>query len=165
MKSIAGTCFLLVVMAAGMDAQRPRYGVTVTAEKGVDYAGFKSYSWTQGQPSPSKSIDSSIVAAVDREMSALGMTKAATGPGDVLVTYYSLTRTDIDPTKKTDAKGDPVQYQVGSLTIAFLDPGSRRSLLRLRLDTPLDTDPAKRNPAIDAAVTELFASYPTRKRE
>ena len=86
------TCVALLAVAAAPAAQKPKYGVTVTTEKNVDYAKFKSYSWTRGQPALNKSVDAAIVAAVDREMKALGLTKASTGTGDVLATYYSLSR-------------------------------------------------------------------------
>jgi hypothetical protein len=163
MKSIVATCVVLLVVAAGVAAQKPKYGVTVTAEKNVDFAKFKSYSWTRGQPSLNKKIDAQIVTAVDRELNALGLTKAKTGPGDVLAAYYALTRTDIDPRAKSDdAKGNQPEYQVGTLSVALLDPGSRKELLRLRMDKPIEG--AKIDEAIDSAVTELFASYPTRKR-
>ena len=165
MKTMLVLCVVLLVVAAAPVAQKPKYGVTVTTEKGVDYSKFKTYSWTRGQPALNKSVDASIVAAVDREMKALGLAKATTGTGDVLATYYSLSRTDIDPTAKTDDKGNPSEYQVGSLTVAFLDPADRRSLLRLRIDTPIGSDRATLDSAIDAAVTDMFASYPTRKRK
>jgi hypothetical protein len=165
MKTMLVMCAVLLAVAEAPAAQKPKYGVTVTTEKGVDYAKFKSYSWTKGQPAPDKRVDTTIVAAVDRELMALGLTKATTGTGDVLATYSSLSRTDIDPTAKADEKGNPSQYQVGSLTVAFLAPGDQRSLLRLRIDTPIGSDRETINSAIDAAVTEMFASYPTRTRK
>jgi hypothetical protein len=165
MKTMLVMCAVLLAVAAAPAAQKPKYGVTVTTEKNVDYAKFKTYSWTKGQPALDKKVDSTIVAAVDRELKSVGLTKATTGAGDVLATYYSLSRTDIDPTAKPDDKGNPSQYQVGSLTVAFLDPGNQRSLLRLRIDTPTGSDRATIDSTIDAAVTEMFASYPTRNRK
>ena len=68
-----GICGVLITGAAG---QTPKYGVTVKAEKNVDFAKFKTYSWTTGQPSADKTIDARVIAAVDRELGALGLTKA-----------------------------------------------------------------------------------------
>jgi hypothetical protein len=149
-------------LAVSAAAQQPKYGVTVNAEKNVDFAAIKTYSWTKGQPSAIKTVDAQIVAAVDRELAALGLTKAASGPGDVLLAYYSLTRTDVDLKAKPDAQGARPEYKVGTLMVALLDPGTRNRLLRLRTDKPIDTEPAKLETAINAAVSELFASYPTR---
>jgi len=163
MKQIVVTCFVVLAVAGVMAAQKTKYGVTVTAEKNVDFATFKSYSWTRGQPSPSKNLDARIVAAVDRELNALGMRKAASGPGDVLVSYDSLTRTDLDASAKADDRGNRPEYRVGILTVSLLDPGKRQPLLKLRVDKPVEGGSAKLEEAIDSAVAEMFASYPTRK--
>jgi len=152
----------LGVMSLPLAAQTPKYGVTVTTEKNVDYAKFKTYTWTKGQPSAVTSIDAQIVAAVDRELAALGMTKATSGHGDLLLAYYSLTRTDVDLKAKENANGTRPQYSVGTLVVALLDPGNRKRLLRLRADKPINTQPAELEAAINAVVKELFEKYPTR---
>jgi len=157
-----GICGVLITGAAG---QTPKYGVTVKAEKNVDFAKFKTYSWTTGQPSADKTIDARVIAAVDRELGALGLTKLASGPGDVLAAYYSLSRTDVNLKGKADAKGSLPQYAVGTLMVALLDPGSRQRLLQLRADQPLESDPAKLGATIDDVVTTLFAEYPTRRHK
>ena len=165
MKSFVVGCVLFTVVAAVVPAQMPKYGVTVEAEKNVDFAKFKTYSWTKGQPSAVKTIDARITAAVDRELAALGMTKAASGPGDVLLAYYSVTRTDVNLKAKPDAKGLQPQYSVGTLMVALLDKDSRNRLLRLRIDKPIDTDTTQLDAAIDSAVTEMFTKYPTRTKK
>jgi len=156
---------LCAVVAVGVAGQNPKYGVTVTAEKNVDFTKFKTYTWTAGQPSFDKMIDARVIAAVDRELSALGMTKATSGPGDVLATYYSLSRTDVDTKAKADSKGVRPEQSVGTLVVALLDPADRRRLLRLRVDKPIDTEPAKLGAAIDSAVAELFQKYPKGRRK
>ena len=157
---------LSAVIAASATAQSltPNYGVKVEAEKGVDFARFTTYTWTQGQPSANKTIDAQIVAAVDRELAALGFTKAASGTGDVFATYYSLSRTDVDLKGKPDAQGLHPQYPVGTLVVALLDPKDRKRLLRLRIDTPIGSDSSKLEEDINRAVAAMFAKYPTRQR-
>jgi hypothetical protein len=157
-------CAAIVSVLSGQTPM-PKYGVTVEAEKKVNFAAFKSYSWTRGQPSPDRTVDAQIVAAVDRELGRLGMTKAASGTGDVLATYFSLTRTDVDLRGKPDEKGLRPQYSVGTLSVALLEPESRRRLLRMRLDTPIDTEPAKLEAAINSGVAEMFEKYPTRTHQ
>jgi Domain of unknown function (DUF4136) len=158
-------CMLLSVTYAASAGQMPKYGVKAEVEKNVDFAAFKTYSWTKGQPSAIKEIDAQVMAAVDRELGALGLTKATSGSGDVLAAYYSLSRTDVDVKAKPDAAGLRPQYSVGTLMVALLDPGSRRRLLRLRADKPIDTEPAKLEAAINEAVAEMFVLYPTRQRK
>jgi len=157
-------CTSLTAAPAGQ-LPMPKYGVTVTADKHVDFAKFKTYSWTSGQPSADKQIDARVVAAVDRELGLLGMTKATSGPGDVLATYYSLSRTDVNVKAKPDSEGRLPQYSVGTLVVALLDPESRQRLLRLRIDEPIDTEPAKLDATIDGAVAAIFAKYPTRRHK
>jgi Domain of unknown function (DUF4136) len=162
-RAIVGA-ILCASLASVSAAQTPTYGVRVTVSKNVDPAKFKTYSWTKGGPSPVKSVDAQIVAAVDKELKGLGLTMSASGPGDVLVTYYTLRRTDVDLKGKQDAAGTLPQYPVGSLLVAMLDPGTRRRLVQLRTDKPIDLDPAKAESTINAAVAELFAKYPTRQK-
>src|SRR3954447_3930391 len=118
-KSFVIAGILLGTMVSARAGQMPKYGVTVNAEKNVDFSAFKTYSWTKGQPSALKAIDAAIVAAVDRELAALGMTKATSGPGDVLATYYSLSRTDANVDAKADKTGALPQQSVGTLMVGL----------------------------------------------
>jgi hypothetical protein len=154
----------LCAMAVAAAAQMPTYGVTVTVAKNVDPAKFKTYSWTKGGPSADKAVDAQIMAAVDRELGKVGLGKAASGKGDVLVTYYSLRRTDVNLKADPNASGIRPEYAVGSLLVAMLDPETRRRLVQLRTDKPIDLDPAKTESIINGAVAELFTKYPTRQK-
>jgi hypothetical protein len=163
LKPVVVACALIAAGTAGVTAQK--YGVTVNAEKNVDFAKFKTYTWTEGRPSPDKTTNGQIIAAVDRELAALGMTKAATAPGDVLVTYYSTGRTDVDVKAKPDARGLHPEQTVGTLVVALLDPATRRPVLRLRADKPIEPGAGGVEAAISSAATELFAKYPTRTKK
>ena len=165
MKRLSAGIVLCLAMTGSLAAQMPKYGVTVNTEKGVDFSKFKTYTWTQGQPSADKTIDAQITAAVDHQLSALGMTKAASGTGDVLATYYSVRRTDVDIKAKPDASGAHPQYPVGTLMVALLEPGTRRRLIRKRIDKPINASEAGALEAtINSAVAQLFEKYPTRSK-
>ena len=158
---------VMVLAAAGavVVAQKmPKYGATVTAEKNVDFAKLHTYSWRRGQPSSDKTIDAQIIAAIDRELAGLAMTKVETGPADVWVTYSSLTRTDVDVKGKADTKGLLPQYWVGTLVVVLTDPGSNQQLLRMRVDLPIETQRDQLEAAINRAAALMFAEYPTRRR-
>jgi Domain of unknown function (DUF4136) len=157
---LVGMCCLAV--AANAAAQKQKYGVSVSAEKGVDFSKFKTYSWTSGQPSPIKEIDTHIVEAIDRELAALGMTKAAPGPGDVLVSYGSLSRTAVDLNAKAAPNETRPRYYVGTIVVVFSQPETLKRLLRLRVDQPTEATPEKIEESIDTALAALFAKYPTR---
>jgi hypothetical protein len=157
-----GLAVSLVWVGAG---QTPKYGAKATVEKNVDFAKFTTYSWTLGQPSVHRQTDQTIVAAIDRELSALGMKKVTSGPGDVLVSYASMTRTDVDLKGKPDASGARPESRVGTLIVSLLDRDNRQPLLRIRVDQPMETDPAKLEGEINKAVAAAFAEYPTRQRK
>ena len=164
MKRLVAGIGVCAALTAAIAAQMPKYDVTVSIDKPVDFSALKTYSWTKGQPSADKTIDARIIDAVDRELSALGMSKAASGSGDVLATYYSLSRTDVNHKAKPDAQGVRPQYWVGTLVVALLDPGNRERWLRLRIDKPIEIEPAKLDAAIDSAVAAMFAKFPTRRK-
>ena len=134
MKRLIVCAVLCVTVTAAAAGQSTKYGVKVTAEKNVDFAKFATYSWSPGRPSTDKTIDTQIVSAVDRELAALGVTKTTSGTGDVMATYSSVNRTDVDLKAKADAKGARPQHAVGTLVVALLEPGSRRRLLQLRIE-------------------------------
>jgi len=156
---------LLIGSTAGLVLAQTKYGVVVTPEKGVDYAAFKTYTWKRGLPSPVKAIDAGITASVDRELTALGMKRAESGPADVSVTYASQARTDVDLKGKADAKGLFPELTVGTLIVAFDSPTDARRLLRIRADMPVQKDPAQMDAEINRVVAAMFAEYPTRKKK
>lgn len=155
---VAGT-----VVAA---AQTPKYGVTVKADRDADFSRFKSYSWEHGWQAYDKAVHAAIMAAVDRELGTLGLVKQPDGAADLLVTYASLRRIDVDlNSKPTDGNGGRRQYDVGTLVVLLLEPGTRKELFRGRVDKPIETDADQVKPIIDGAVAEIFAKYPTRSRK
>src|SRR6185295_11603877 len=100
-----------------------------------------------------------IVAAVDRELGVRGFTKLPSGQSDVVVKYGSLTRTDVDV--KNSAKNNVGrEYAVGTLIVEMSDPSNRQSLFRVRMDTPIERDPATIEATINAAVAAMFEKYP-----
>ena len=140
--------------------QQMKYGVSVKAAKPAALAKAKTYVWTKSQPSFDKDVDRQIVAAVDRELAARGLTKLESGPSDVVVTYASVSRTDTDLKSKPSASGALREYAVGTLVVDMRDPANRQSLFRVRMDTPIDKDPEKLEAAINAAVAAMFEKYP-----
>ena len=152
------TGLLLVAGGSAVIGQQPKYGVTVGAAKTAELAKARTYSWTATQPSFDKTVDAQITAAVDRELKALGFTKVTSGKSDVLATYASQRRTDAELKEKGGAR----EFPVGVLIVELRDPATSQPLFRVRIDKPLDVERDKLEPAINAAVTEMFEKYPTR---
>lgn len=144
-------------------ASQPKYKAIVKAVQPAALAKARTYAWTASHPSFDKAADHLIVAAVDRELAARGFTKLPTGPGDVVVTYASLSKTHVDLKSKV-AKGGPYrEFLVGTLVVDLSDPASRQLLFRVQMDMPIEKDPAALETAINAVVTAMFDKYPTPK--
>jgi len=144
-------------------AGQSKYGASVKAVKPAALANAKTYVWMPSQPAFDKNVDALIVAAVDRELGARGFTKLPSGPSDVVLTYASLTRTDVD-VKKAPKAGAAREFAVGTLVVDVRDPANRQSLFRVRMDTPIEKDPAALEGTINAAVAGMFEKYPPRTK-
>lgn len=158
-KPAAVACAAVLALTTTSWAQQ-KYGVTATVVKNFDAAAVKTYTWTPGRPSTDKGIDGQIIAAVDRELASVGLKPGAAGTPDVFVTYYSVSRTDVDVKAKPDEKGLRPERTVGSLIVALLDPASRKTVVQLRIDRPVDR--ADIEGSVNTLVGELFTKYPTR---
>jgi len=147
------------VLAAG----QPKYGVRVGTVKPAALTKARTYTWTVTRPSFNKKVDAVIVAAVDRELVARGLTKAPEGSGDVTVTYSSLGRTDID-TKNVPKDGAAREFDVGTILVNMAQSTSKELLFQVRVDTPFQRDPVALEAEINAAVAAIFAKYPTQPK-
>ncbi len=156
---LALTCVLLATGAVAR-GQQPKYGVSVKVAKTAVLAKATTYSWIVSQPSPIKSTDALIVAAVDRELAARGYTKVDAKASQVLATYGAIRRTDVDV--KADKDGARPERPVGTLVVDLRDPATRQPVFRVRMDTPVDLAGDKAKTQIDAAVAAMFAEYPSR---
>lgn len=160
MKRVLFACLMLTLCALPLAGQT-KYGVTATADKATDFTTIKSYVWQAGWETPNRAVHAQIVAAVDRELKALGLAKKDAAPADVVVKYASIRRVDISTDPKA-ALGESKQTDVGTIIVTMLHPTSAKELLRLRIDKPIEIDAAKMEATINAVVTELFSNYPTR---
>jgi hypothetical protein len=163
MKRAAVLCVLIAAFVVSAAAQT-KYGVTVTADKATDFKTIRSYVWEAGWETPNRTVHAQIVAAVDRELKALGLEKKASGPSDVIVKYASLRRVDTSANPRAEL-GSSAQQEVGTLQVVMLQPGTAKELLRLRIDKPIEVDAAKIEAQVNEIVTELFAKYPTRVKK
>ena len=155
-------CLLTGVLlgAGSIVAAQTKYGVTVRAVKAAELAKAKTYVWTVGRPSFNKDVDALIIAAVDRQLSSRGFTKLTSGQGDVVVTYGTLTRTDVDLEAPKGGGGTAPELAVGTLVINLTDPANKQQLFSVRMDRPIDWNPATYQATVDAAVAAMFEKYP-----
>ena len=141
-----------------------KYGVTAVADKGTDFATLKTYVWQSGWDANDKKVHAQIVSAVDRELKALGLTLKTAGPSDVVVKYAALRRVDVEVSYLANPDTARKQFDVGSLLIVMTKPGTSTELWRARIDKPIEVDPAAVEAAVNSAVIDIFAKYPTKKK-
>jgi hypothetical protein len=150
-----------IAIVAATTTYTPKYRVKVTADKRTDFSKIRSYTWQSSHPSAIKEIDEEVVAAVERQLAGVGLTKASAGTGDVVATYASLTRTDVNVRAKPLSKDYRPEYGVATVIVYLLDPATLRPLLEMRADRKIE--PAGIRATINNVVEEMFRQYPTRK--
>src|SRR5262245_898510 len=160
--AVVAAAFVTCAFASPASAQKTSYGVTADVANAPALLKAATYAFTPGQPSYDKSVDQAIISAIDREMQARGVKKVSSGPSDVVVTYLSVRRTDVDLKSKPSAKdGTLREYAVGTLVVSISDPADRqKKFFNGRIDKPLDLDPATFEATINAAVAAIFEKYP-----
>jgi hypothetical protein len=140
----------------------PKYRIKVQADKHTNFSKLRTYSWMDSHPASIPVIDAQIVSAIERELGALGLAKVRPGAADVVATYASMTRTDVNTKSKPIAKDFRPEYSVATLVVSLLEPDTLKPLLELRADTPIDSA------TIDTSastVEQLFRYFPTRRDE
>ena len=164
-------CFLLILSGvslapAGLRGQRTTYGVTVDVINAAALTKAATYTFVPGQPASDKTMDQLIISAIDRELKARGVTKVASGSADMVVTYLSVRRTDVDLKSKPSSKdGTLREYPVGTLIVSISDPVDRqKKLFNGRIDEPLDLDPATFEETSNGAVAAIFEKYPKKAK-
>jgi hypothetical protein len=137
--------FLALVLASPLNAP----AVKVDFNDKVDFAAFRSYGWKQTQEPARNSLNhEAITRAVERELEAKGLVKAASGQADLLVRYFS----KIEKRTKGTGRSEDSTWQ----------PSDRRTVVdfsrvdELKLILELYT-PAGLEPAWSATVTEALA--------
>ncbi len=151
-------------------AQPPKPGkVASEYDKQADFSKYRTYTWMPGLEARVPQAHTLIVAGIDREMSALGLTRVA-GDADLTVTYHALRSTYINlkELEKAQRDGNNEQapsYDLGTLVIVLRENGSKRQLWAANTAEYMSPDPAVREQTIDQAVTRVFAAYPGRRKK
>ncbi len=164
-KGVATALFVVLCTAGALaqqGAQSPPVTVKSTLKSGVDVTKFKTYNWFPGQGAYDADLNKQIIAAIDKELASLGLTKTTTNP-DVLVTYHSLqsTRVDLKTWEATASGGKWKDYPVGTLVVNLLDPKSTQvQLWSARTDQPLVLDKAQYGEAVNRFVSAIFSQWP-----
>ncbi len=168
MRTRIALVILLALACAAPTFAQAKKATVVHIDKTVDFAKFHTYSLEMGQPAIVKEVDARIVADIEAELKALGLMKASSGSGDIIVTYYSVTRTDVnlatfDEQPKAGAQRKSAEtYKVGTLVVDVKPASKATPAWRAKVEGVLKGDPATQLRTVDQAVIGIFFVYPTR---
>jgi len=162
------TALFVLMFAAAALAQKAQI---VQQDKAVDVTKFRTFSYEVGHPAILKKVDERIIAGIEAQLVARGLTKAASGKGDVVFTYHGVQREDVDLTtfdEKTPAPGamrTPAQtLKVGTLAVDLREASTRKLAWRAKVeDVLLRGDEAAQLAAIDKGIIAVFQVYPGSK--
>jgi len=153
-------CILLVaghVMAGGAQT---KYGVTIRALQAADLAKAKTYEWAPAGSSYNKETHRLILAAIDRELAARGLSQLPAGQGDLVVRYEALGRTDVDVKAKPASDGSLPEQSAGTLDVTLTDRATKRLSFDVRMNTPFERNAATIESTVNDAVKAIFEKYP-----
>jgi hypothetical protein len=171
--------FVLLLLPALAIAQKVSYDY----DKSANFAGFKTYAHKEGTNVGQPLIDERIVAAIDAQLAAKGLTKTEADP-DVFVVYHIAFDKQKDiSTFSTGYAGGYGPYGwgwgggmgstttqvrdilIGTLVIDVAD--AKQGKLAWRgmgvKEVKTQTNPEKRDKSINDAVKKIFKNYPPKQ--
>ena len=176
MLSIAMAAVLLAPALAA--AQKVSYDY----EKTANFAGFKTFALKEGTPVGQPLIDQRIIAAIESELTAKGLTKNETNP-DIVVVYHIAFDTQKDISTFSSGYGGgygPYGYgwgggwaggstqttvrdiTIGTLVVDVADAAKKQMVWRGMATKQVDaqTKPEKRDKNIANAMKKIFKNFP-----
>ena len=182
-KRLVFAMMMIVVLAPLMVlAQKTSYDFDKTA----NFASFKTYAHKEGTKVGQELIDARILAAIDAQLAAKGLTASESSP-DVYVVYHVAFDKEKDiSTYSTGYGGGYGRYGwgygggwgggssttqvrdilIGTLVIDMADAKAGKLVWRGMGVKEVDTQakPEKRDKSINNAVTKIFKNYPPKQK-
>jgi hypothetical protein len=158
--------------------------VSYDYNKAANFASFKTYAHKQGTPAGQELIDQRIVAAIDTELAAKGLTKADANP-DVFVVYHIAFDKEKDISTYSSGYGGGYgaygwgwgggmgttttqvrDILMGTLVIDLADAKAGQLAWRGMGVKEVNTqaNPEKRDKSIASAVKKIFKNYPPKMK-
>jgi hypothetical protein len=174
--SLIALALALALMPAIASAQK----TTFDFDKTAPFAQFHKYSWKKGTPTGNALIDNRVIAAIEAQLAAKGMTKDDNAP-DVFVLFHVATDKQKDISSystgpmyggygygwgrgwgSTTTDVRVREILVGTLAIDLIDAKKKEVAWRGLGTKEIDTDakPDKRDANITKAVEKIFKNYP-----
>ncbi len=148
--------------------------VSTAFDPATDFSRVRSYSWIGKPEAATPLMQQRIVDGVDARLQAGGWKLASNG--DVHVAAYVSSKEKLDPNSyyaqvgytgwggfgppppNTPAATDTIE--VGTLVVDVFDGKTKRSMWRGTASGTLQSDPARMNAMLQAALDKMFATFP-----
>ena len=178
----------LALLAAALPAVASAQKTTYDFDKSAPFAQFKTYTFKVGTPTKNELVDKRILAAIETQLAARGMTKNDAAP-DVVVLFHMAfdEQKDISTFSSGPMYGGGYGYGygwgggwgtthtdvrvreilVGTLAIDIVDAKTKQMAWRGLGTKEIDTNakPEKRDENINKAVEKIFRNYPPKVGE
>ena len=157
---------LLMLMVSAVSAQK----VTTDSAPNVDWSKYHTYSWGEGTPAPNPLTAQRIVAGIDAQLAAKGLTKVAADP-DLVVMYHvatdqqkSINWQNYGGWGRFGGMGGMGSAQVdtvttGQLRVDVADYKAKQFLWRGTGSDTVSGDPQKNAKKIEKALTKMFEKF------
>lgn len=143
----------------------------VQHDDSVDFGRYRTYAWKKGTPAARPEVQQWVVDAVERELAAKGLSKAAEGEADLFVKTYAFGQTDVAaglaytyiPSWNAGVlRFDINDVNTGTLIVDLVDPATDAAVWRAMASKAVSRDVAKARKKIDSLTRKMFKSYPPR---
>ena len=176
MKTPAGLSVIVLLAFVGLVAVVRAQKTSYDFDKTADFSKFKTYAWGEGTPAGEAFLDKRIVAAIDGQLAAKGLTRTESSP-DLYVAYHvavgvqksiSGTASGIGPGFGWPGGGLDTfnarlnELPIGALVIDLAD-AARRELVWRGIGVKaidIEAKPEKRDAAIVRTVEKILTNYP-----
>ncbi len=169
------TAMLTAAFGLFVAAQAGAQSVTYDFDKSASFGTFKSYAWARGTPVADTFNHQRIVSALDAQLAAKGLVKAAEGQApDVVVAYHAMFDQDVQVTgfasgwggfgfggtRTGSARAETIL--IGTLVVDVVEPKTKSIVWRGVATKEIDprARPEKRDKEIQRVAAKLFKNYP-----
>ena len=143
-------------------------------DRSANFASLKTYAWVSGHGVKDDLNHKRIVAAIDAQLAAKGLSKVEAGANpDALVAYHVGFARDLQISGYGSGWGGPYrarpisaraeQVTVGTLAVDLMDAKTKSVIWRGAATRDMDQDasPEKREKNLNKAAEKMFEHYPT----
>ena len=167
--------FMTTVSLAMLGAVAFAQDVTYDFDRAANFGAYHSYAWARGTEVADELNHKRIVNAVDTQLTAKGLSRAAAnGEPDLLVAYHAaldrnlqITHLGAGPYRFGSGSARVEPIVTGALAVELIDARTGSVVWRGIATKELDPDvtPEKREKNIARATEKLFKNYPPKQRQ